>query len=214
MTRIDPGFLDRLADDLEPVRPIDHKRAIVGLTGFALLGLVAVGTILGSRADILAGQPGAVFIFRTLMLLALGSITAAATLALARPGVGRASRAWMGALAMAALVPVTALILAVADPASAFQAVWWPSAALCLGVSLTAATGFGAILVLHLRRGAPVSPARAGTLVGLASGSLGVLVYSLHCPANSVIYIGLWYGLAILASTLVARQIVPRLIRW
>ncbi len=52
-------------------------------------------------------------------------------------------------------------------------------------------------MVLALRRGAPTSPARAGWLTGIAAGGLGAFAYNLHCPFNNVIYIGLWYTLAV-----------------
>ena len=48
----------------------------------------------------------------------------------------------------------------------------------------------------------------------LAGGSLGALAYNLHCPYDSMIYTGLWYGLAVGIAALAGRLVVPRLIRW
>jgi len=69
-------------------------------------------------------------------------------------------------------------------------------------------------MVLHLRRGAPVAPQRAGLLVGLAAGSLGALAYNLHCSYDSMVYTGLWYGLVVGSAAVAGRLVVPRLIRW
>ena len=51
-------------------------------------------------------------------------------------------------------------------------------------------------MVLHLRRGAPL--ARTRRLVDrIAAGGLGAFAYGFHCPFNGIIYIGLWYSLAV-----------------
>jgi len=214
MNRLNADFLNDLAADRQAVKPLRNGPSVGMLSFGVLAGLAAVGLVLGPRVDLMAGAPSTMFLFRTGMLVLLSGISALAALDMARPNVGAPSRVWEGALALACLVPATALVMALLDPAAAAAAVLQPSAVLCLGVSLAAALAFGAVMVVHLRRGAPVTLERAGTLVGLASGSLGVLVYSLHCPSNSVIYIGAWYGLAIAISTIMARRLVPALIRW
>lgn len=57
-------------------------------------------------------------------------------------------------------------------------------------------------------------PGRWQPAAVLASGSFGALIYSAHCPWDSLVYIGLWYSLAIGLVTLPCRLIVPRIIRW
>ena len=214
MTSLNTQLLDQLADDLTPVQPLRDRRVHIALLGLAIVGTLLVAATLGARPDLLAGAPHPLVLVRAGLLLVLGGGAAAAVAAMARPGVGRDGRGWMAALAMASVLPAAALALAVIDPAATLRAIWWPSAITCLSVSLTAALGFATPLVLHLRRGAPVTPERAGLVTGLAAGSLGVLTYSVHCPSNDIAYIGLWYGLAITIATLAARLVVPRLIRW
>ena len=218
VTRLETDFLDALSAELTPVQPLRSVRAALLLALCAGLCLAAVAAGLGLRADLLAGQPSQMFLVRTGLLLPLALICTATALGFARPGIGVhdgfTGRAWAGALAVAAMLPATALVTGTLAPQAAANAIWQPSGAQCLSVSLTAALLFGAIMVRHLRRGAPVSLERAGLLVGLAAGSLGVLVYSMHCPANSLHYIATWYGLAIALATLTGRLLVPRLIRW
>lgn len=177
-------------------------------------GFVHVGFIIDAFACSQPGSPHPLVLVRAGLLIVLGSVAEASAAAMARPAVGRGGRGWMATLAMAAVMPAAALALAVIDPASTFRAIWWPSAITCLTVSLTAALRFAVPLVMHLRRGAPVAPERAGLVTGLAAGSLGVLVYSVHCPSNEIAYIGIWYGLAVALVTLAARLVVPPLIRW
>lgn len=207
-------FVDQLVENLQPVRPLSAHWSSAAMLGLALVGFAAVAAVLGVRADLVAGQPNPVVLLRGGMLLVLGLVTTASAFALARPAVGRQDRSWAGATAMAASVPAAALLFALLDPAAALRAVWWSSAINCLFVSLSAALGFGAIIVAQLRRGAPVQLGRAGWVTGIAAGSLGVLVYSIHCPANHIAYIGLWYTLPIAISAVSARLIVPRLVRW
>jgi hypothetical protein len=210
----DRPLFDRMIEELAPVRPIRAWPAVLAMLVFGGVALAAVVMLFGARPDILAGDPHPMVVWRAGVLLLLGSICAAAALRTATPGVGQGNRAWAGAVAMAALVPLIALVTAIADPAAAARAIWWSSAIRCLWVSLAAATGFGAIMVLALRRGAPVAPERSGLLVGLAAGSLGVLVYSVHCLSNQIAYVGLWYTLAVLVAAAAGRLVVPRLVRW
>lgn len=218
VTRPHSDFLDELSAELTPVQPLRAVRPALLLALCAALSLAAVAAGLGLRADLLAGQPSLMFLLRTSLLVPLSLICTATALGFARPGVGThdgfMGRAWAGALAVAAMLPAMALVTGALAPQAAANAIWQPSGAQCLLVSLTAALLFGGIMVRHLRRGAPVSLERAGLLVGLASGSLGVLVYSMHCPANSLHYIATWYGLAIALAALAGRLLVPRLIRW
>jgi hypothetical protein len=214
MPPIDEKFLDQLAADLTPVTPLGSRRVGFALMGLGIVGMVLVSATLGPRPDLLAGTPHPMFLFRAGMLLMLGLICSAAVVGMARPGVGRGGKGWLAAVAMASIVPLTAIGLALIDPVATFQTVWWSSARTCLAVSLAAATGFAAILVWHLRNGAPVAPERAAIATGVAAGSLGVLTYTIHCPSNDIAYIGVWYGLAIAISTLACRLVVPRLVRW
>jgi hypothetical protein len=84
----------------------------------------------------------------------------------------------------------------------------------CMAFSGLSGSATAVPMVLWLRRGAPTSPERAGWLTGVAAGGLGAFAYSLHCPFNDVVYIGLWYSLAVGLCAVLGRLVVPRLIRW
>jgi len=208
------ALLDALAADLHPVKPLSDRPVQLVLAMMLGLAVVAVAVFLGARADLVAGEPGAMFLMRCGTLLMLALISVAAVLAQAHPGVGPGRQGWKVATAMAALYPLVGGAQALADPDHARAMAAMPSGWQCLGVSLGIALLCAVPMVLHLRRGAPVAPDRAGLMVGLAAGSLGALAYNIHCPFTDMVYTGLWYGAGVAGAALAGRLIVPRLIRW
>lgn len=206
--------IDDLVMDLAPVRPV--RPAQIWALAFITTGLaiLAVALFAGLRPDVAGGRPAGLVLLRSGMLLLLGMAALAALAAAARPGVGQASTGWRWALGAAALFPAATVILSLLDRA-------WPMAVLnassgpwCLGISGASGLMIGTAITLWLRRGAPVALDRAGWLVGLCAGSFGTLAYSLHCPSETVQYIGIWYTAAIGLCAVAARLVVPRLLRW
>lgn len=214
MSPVKPEFLDALAADLAPRRPLRDRRGLMALAVLLLIGVALVGMAFGVRPDVMDGSaPMSVFV-RIAVLAVIGALCAAAALRMARPGVGEGSRVWRVGLYMTAFAPLATLGFALADPVATMRIIMHPSAPWCLGVSIPAGLCFAAVFVWHLRAGAPVSPERAGLVTGLASGALGVLVYAVHCPVDHMAYMALWYPVVIGVVTLVCRLVVPRFIRW
>jgi hypothetical protein len=202
-----------LVDDLEPVTALNPRRPLMFAAGITAAMLAVVAMMSGVRADVMAGRPDAMFLIRSGMLLLLGGATAHAVLGMASPAVGKPHMSWQMALAAAFLFPVAALIVALTgDMGNAMTEMY--SVGQCLMFSAIGAFATAIPMILHLRRGAPTSPSRAGWLVGIASGGLGAFAYNLHCPFNSIVYIGLWYTLAVGSCAVIGRLVVPRLIRW
>lgn len=210
--------IETLAADLKPVRRVRPIEGL-GLVG-GTLAIVALGVSLyyGLRPDIVAGAPHPMVVIRSGMLALLGTATALAATAAARPAVGQGQNGWAWALAAAALLPVAAVILYAFHrlTATPFQpdAFDFALAPWCLGIGTASALLIGSVLTAWLRRGAPTALNRAGWLVGIASGSFGVFAYSLHCPSNSIYYVGLFYTAVVAIGAVVGRLVVPRLIRW
>ncbi len=208
------GFdISALVDELEPVKALSPRAPLLIAAAITTALLVVVALMRGVRPDVLAGHPDAMFLIRSGILLLLGGGTAHAVLGMASPAVGKMQMSWQMALAAAFLFPIAALIVAMTgDMDSAVTEMY--SVGQCLMFSAIGAAATAVPMILHLRRGAPTSPARAGWLVGIASGGLGAFAYNIHCPFNSIVYIGLWYTLAVGSCALAGRLIVPRLIRW
>jgi hypothetical protein len=201
-----------MVDDLEPVTALNPRRPLLTAAAITVAMLAVVALMRGVRADVMAGQPDAMFLIRSGILLLLGGGTAHAVLGMASPAVGKLQMSWQMALAAAFLFPVAALIVAVTgDMGNAMSAMY--SVGQCLMFSVIGGVATAVPMILHLRRGAPTSPTRAGWLVGIASGGLGAFAYNLHCPFNGIVYIGLWYTLAVAGCAVIGRLVVPRLIR-
>lgn len=168
----------------------------------------------GLRGDILGGDPAGLVLLRGGVLLLLGSAAVAALAAAARPGVGQASHGWRWALGAALLFPLATLVLSVATGSVPLAELASPSGPWCLAIGGGSGLAIGAVLTGWLRRGAPVAVDRTGWLVGLAAGAFGTFAYSLHCPSDTVQYIGIWYTAAIGLCALAGRLFVPQLLRW
>ncbi len=208
------GFdLDAMVAELEPVKPLRITHAIWAV--FAVVALAATLIVLskGMRPDVMLGDPDPMFLLRGGLLLLLGGGCGWAALSMASPSVGKQGQSWKMAIAAAALVPFAALIVAMTghvDVAMANMRFGLD----CMVFSALGGLATAVPMVLQLRRGAPTSPERAGWLTGVASGGLGAFAYGLHCPFNDVVYIGLWYSLAVGVCAVAGRLVVPRLIRW
>lgn len=212
------ALMDRLAVNVRPVQPLDDRPTMMVVATLLLVTATLMMVWLGLRADLMAGQPHPMFLLRSGTLAVLGIVSAAAVVSQAHPGVGRNrqswSQGWKVAAAMALLFPLSGAVMAFDQPEHAMAMVRAASGWECLRMSLLTASLCALPMLWHLRRGAPVAPERAGLLVGLSAGSLGALAYNLHCPFNSMVYTGLWYGVAVSVATVAGRLIVPRLIRW
>lgn len=213
MSNLSNSLIDGLVDELEPVKTIKPTTGLLIAGGLTLTAMLAVATALGIRNDLAMGMADEMFFLRSGILLMLGLATAFAAVNLARPGVGNLNRGWIWALATASLFPITAVIMSLINtpPVEALRPA---QGMLCLAVSMISALGIGSGLTMWLRQGAPTSPERAGWLVGIASGALGAAAYNIYCPFNDIYYIGLWFTLPVLASAVIGRLVVPKLIRW
>ena len=205
--------IQQLVDDLEPVIALKPNHSMAASLAILAAILAVIVLWLGPRNDIMLGKPDTMFLLRGGILLLLGLANAYAVLSMASPSVGRHGNGWKIALAAALLFPLAAIIVAISiSPANALAASH--TGLQCLRMSVMGGLATAIPMVLHLRRGAPTSPERAGWLTGLAAGGLGAFAYGFHCPFNSIIYIGFWYSLAVGICAVLGRLVVPRLIRW
>jgi hypothetical protein len=206
--------VDALVADLAPVRPVTPGPAWFAVAGATAIAIILIAARYGLRSDVVAGTPDPIVLLRAGTLLLLGIAATTAVVTAARPGVGRSSHGWQWALAAAGLFPVTSVALAAMNGGFPTAVLTAQSGPYCLGLSSGGALMIGGLLAAWLRRGAPTAINRVSWLTGLAAGSFGTFAYSLHCPSDTVHYIGLWYTLAIGMCAGFARLVVPRVIRW
>ncbi|MRW87910.1 DUF1109 family protein [Pseudoduganella sp. FT26W] len=68
---------------------------------------------------------------------------------------------------------------------------------------------------LRIMRGlAPTRLRLAGAAAGFAAGASAALVYCLHCPEMSAVFVGSWYLLGILISSAIGALAGPRALAW
>ena len=144
--------------------------------------------------------------------LAAGGLLAVARLA--RPGT---PLAWVPAgLAAPVLVMwmLAAAALLGANPEERTELIFGQTATACpLVISLLSAPVF--VGLLWAMKGLAATRLRlAGAAAGLASGAIGALVYTLHCPELAAPFLGIWYALGMLIPTAVGGWLGPRLLRW
>jgi len=65
-----------------------------------------------------------------------------------------------------------------------------------------------------MRGQAPTQLPLAGTAAGLLAGTVGALVYCLHCPELQAPFVGTWYLVGMLIPGLFGALLGPRLLRW
>ena len=203
-----------LVDELRPVRPLGHRR---GMTWAALAGtggaaLMALG--FGLRHDLVRGHPDPMFLISTGLFLVLALASAWAVIDMARPYVGTRREGWGWTALMAAVLPVSALALAVTDWLRGLQVTLDNDGMACLGLGSAVGLITAATLILWLRRGAPSNPKRAGLLTGVASGAAGIFAVSLYCPHSDLLHIGVWHGATVIVMGLTGRILLPRLLAW
>ncbi|MGI8931968.1 MAG: NrsF family protein [Sphingomicrobium sp.] len=207
------ALIDRLAEDVTPVRAQSTRLGRATLAAIAAVTLAAVYLLLGFRDELMRGsiEP---MLGVTIGLLAILAVAAGSSaVRMARPQVGAPGSGAPWALAALLVLPAIALAGIVAQPGlSAGLALG--TGLRCLAVGILAALGSLAFLTTWLRRGAPVAPERASWLAGLASGAIGALAVTLECPEDGFAHLGVWHIVIPLAAGGATRLLLPRFLRW
>ena len=203
-----------LVDDLRPVRAMRLRDGLTLAVGAGAVTTAATILAFGLRDDVANGQFQPLFLFANGLFLIVGLATALAAVGMGLPRVGNSGQGWKWLLAMAPLLPVSALIMLGSGTEALPPELVTSHELKCVSMGVVTGLLTATVLVWWLRRGAPTSAGRAGWLVGLSSGSIGIFAFALHCPFDSFYHVGLWHVLPVLIGGLLGRQIVPRLIRW
>ena len=211
----DPNnFIAALVDDLRPVRAMRARDGMALAAGAGAITVVLTILLLGLRPDVAQGQFQPLFLFANGVLLIVGLGSALAAVRMGMPRVGQSGRGWKWAMAMISLLPAAALIMLASGTEPMPPALVTSYELKCVAMGLALGLLTAVVLVGWLRRGAPTSANRAGLLVGLASGSIGILAFAFHCPFDSFYHVGLWHVLPVALGGLLGRLVIPRLVRW
>lgn len=200
------------------VEPVDHQQLVREIVAAVVAGMAAAiaiaVTLSGLRID-LSASDALTFLCAKIIFAAVIVIAGTVCLVrLARPGhVPSSSTAYV------AWPPVAVAALATVSLVSA--PLWhWHTMAMgdgwleCLvSIPLIAVVPFAAV-IWAIRRMAPTDLTRTGALAGFVAGGMSAAGYALHCTDDSLPFIALWYGGAIMMCTLAGALWGPRLLRW
>jgi hypothetical protein len=107
-----------------------------------------------------------------------------------------------------------AVLLAQAAPDQRAQLFWGRTWRACPVLIAMLSAPLLAAALWAMRRMAPTRLRLAGAAAGLAAGAGGALVYCLHCPEMSPVFIGSWYVLGMLVPTATGAALGPKVLAW
>lgn len=206
-------LIARLSADLKPVRPMAMQRLLIGavlLSG--IVAVVAMLMLLGMRPDMDTAKTTMTYWTKFGYTLAMALLGLAATLVLARPD-GRVRWPWLAAIALVGIILVVAVIqLALTDdmmPLVMGSSIW---RCLIYAPVFSLPVLLGSILAL--RRFAPTNPTLAGFAAGIMAGGTGAWIYTFACDETGMMFLALWYTLAILIVGSLGALLGRLLLRW
>ena len=71
-----------------------------------------------------------------------------------------------------------------------------------------------AVVIYALRQGAPTRLKLCGGIAGIVAGGIGAAAYAFNCTSDTVPFIAIWYGAAIVLCAVIGAQLGPRVLRW
>lgn len=170
--------------------------------------------LLGVRPDLAEASRLPMFWAKIGYVAALGAASLVAVARLSRPGSRLGRVPVLLAVPVAAMWVLAAVVLAGAEPELRTGLVLGTTWAKCSSlIAMLSAPAFVATL-WAVRGLAPTRPALAGAGAGLLSGSVGALVYCLHCPELAAPFIGTWYLLGMLIPAAGGAWLGTRVLRW
>ena len=208
-------LIDRLADDLAPVRP---RRLWADVGIMLLIAAVEVALLFAigfANLDMhrIETQPTVGW-----RLVSLGLISVAAGYAAIRSfdPTYSAKRAVRWVAAIIAICMASGLFLGSLPEgvSGLLRRIAWTDGIGCASHIALLSTPPLVGLILLGRRGAPTDMRRTRLLVGLAAAAWGAFAFVFSCPFNDPLFIITWYGLGCTAPVLLTRFVLPRLARW
>lgn len=200
------------------VRPVSRhavgQRIALGMIGGAVVTMLLIVAVLGLRPDLGTALRGFPLWMKWVYTASLGIVAVSATSNLARPDAKSLRWLWLLAVPILLLAGICIAELTYA-PKSAMLAMWLgESWKLCPWIVLILSLPIFVGLLWSYRRFAPTRLRAAGATAGLSAGAWAALLYCLHCPEVSAMFVLTWYSLGIGLATLLGALVGPRLLRW
>ncbi|MDP2358948.1 MAG: DUF1109 domain-containing protein [Beijerinckiaceae bacterium] len=202
-----------LAEDAPSDTGPARNRALLLLAASSIIVAIVFVLLFNLRAD-LAGS-GAWPTLRKLAvtLLLLGAGARGATLLMQPDARLRDALIWLAA-PIAAILTLIGVDVALNGNANLGARAMGATALQCLAsVSLLSLAPLAAFLY-GLREGATTRPDIAGALAGVAAGGIAASLYALHCTDDGPLFVGVWYGLAIMLVGAAGWFAGRRILQW
>ncbi len=202
-----------VADNATPQArfPLIYAASLIVAIGVAALIFFAS---IGVRPDLAAAATSPWVWLKIGVNLALAATSAKLLPRLGEPGQS------MGVWGLALLIGPVVLAAGVgAELAMSPASSWWPKlvgthAKYCLMLIPMLSAGPLACLFFALREGAPTNAGAAGAAAGLLASSMGATLYAFHCTDDSLLFVAVWYSIAIALIVAAGYALGPRLLRW
>ncbi len=193
---------------------LPSRRWLLALAGGGLVAFVLTAGLLRLNPTLWHETFKPMFWVREGYCAVLGALGFVAVVRLARPGL-QLGVAPLGIPAAVIAMWVLAVVTLVAtSPQNRARMILGDTAAVCpFLIALVAAPLLIALLCV-MRSLAPTRLRWAGAASGFTAGSIGALVYTLHCPELAAPFLAIWYLLGMLIPTAVGAWLGPRLLRW
>lgn len=213
MNRPPNPLIAQLVEELEPVRPLRMSHGFALLAIATALTIAAVGYWQGLWTGPMRGDAASIFFIANGLVAMTGLASAWAVVRMASPRVGARQDGSRWMLAALAILPVTAgIIVMIEGSVTSHDHV--AEGLHCFLAGTACGLAVGGVLVMWLRRGAPVAPHVAGFYTGVAAGALGSFAYGLSCPFDTIGHLGIWHVAPVAVSAGIGRFGIPALIRW
>ena len=204
-----------LATNVEPTDRSKSSRELAGVVLFGAATSIAIVLLTtGLRSDL---ESAHTFPYLLVKLAFAGIIVGLAVSSLSRvsrPGGEKTRSPFWSSAPLAAVLGIAALVL-IAMPIMHLSTMATGNGWLeCLiSIPVIAIAPFAGV-VWFLRRMAPTDLTRAGAVGGILAGGMSAMGYALHCTDDSMAFIAIWYGGAIVLCALTGAILGPRLLRW
>jgi len=208
-------FIAILAKRAGPIEERAAARRFTAALGWGACGALLIMAIkLGVRPDFAAAMHLPMFWMKLAFPLAGAAAALHAAMRLGRPGMrtGWAPALIAGLLAIVWLSGAMVLFEAPAEQRDALiRGISWK---VCpFNIALISVPVW--LAAMWAMKGlAPTRPALAGATVGLLAGTVGIVVYALHCPEMDAPFLAIWYVLGMSVPVAAGALAGPLLLRW
>ena len=192
--------------------PTQRYVAAIGWSAFGATLLMAL--LLGVRHDLADAVSRPMFWIKLGYVLSIAAASLLALSRLARPGADLAGTGIGIATPVLVMWTIAAIALTGADSAERSDLVFgrtWTSCPLL--IAMLSVPSFTA-MAWATKGLAPTRLRLTGAAMGLASGAIAAVIYSLHCSEMAAPFLGLWYVAGLLIPAAVGMLSGPRLLRW